>query len=238
MKRYICLLSFYLIMLCGQGLFGNTLTACRTEGLCIETQDTIDKQILYNGRIWRNNYLNITGNQFLFSNEFLPGIVTIDGKTFNGKNLRLKFNIYDDELLTVTNTGTVLQLNKEMVDRFTLEFENKLYRFKKLEADSLNVLSGYVQVLHDGATSLFVKYKKEIRLRNSVGENDTFLQSYRIYVMKDGIVHKVNNKTGFIRILGDKKEQVNNFLRSNHIHISRKVPDSFAPALEFYDSLR
>lgn len=238
MNRYLCLLSFSLIALPGQLLHGKTATSCCSEGFCIEAQDTIDKQILYNGRIWRNNYLNITGNQFLFSNDFLPGSVTIDGRIYNGKNLRLKFNIYDDELLTVTNTGTVLQLNKEMVDYFTLEFENRLYRFRNLHEDSLAVLNGYVQVLYEGATPLFVRYRKEIRLKSSVGENDTFLQSYRVYIMKDGTIHRLSNKMNLLKILADRKEQLKYFLRSNHIRLSVKAPDSFTAALHFYDSLR
>jgi len=238
MNRYLCLLSFSLIALSGQVLHGKAAMSCCSEGFCIEVHDTIDKQILYNGRIWRNNYLNIAGSQFLFSNEFLPGSVTIDGRTFNGKNLKLKFNIYDDELLTVTNSGTVLQLNKEMVDYFTLEFENRLYRFMNLHEDSLTVLNGYVQVLYEGATPLFVKYRKEIRLKSSVGENDTFLQSYRVYIMKDGTVHRLINKMSLVRILDDRKEQLTDFLRSNHTRLSIKIPDSFTPALQYYDSLK
>ena len=42
--------------------------------------DTIDIQLLYNGRAWRNLYYKIRGDQFLFSTEFLPGSVTVEGK--------------------------------------------------------------------------------------------------------------------------------------------------------------
>ena len=237
MNKYVCLLTFYLFVLSGPG-YGNTISVSRAERSCSEAHDTIDRQILYNGRVWRNNFMNIAGNQFLFSNEFLPGSVTIDGKTFNGNNLKLKYNIYDDELLTVTNTGTVLQLNREMVDDFTLKFDDRLYLFRNLQKDSLNTLDGYVQVVYDGATPLFVRYNKEIRLRSSVGENDTFLQTYRIYVLKDGVIHKLTNKSSLKRILSDRKEQMKNFFRSNHSHISKSVPESFSPALRFYDSLR
>ena len=238
MNRIICLLSFGVIGLTGTASYGNSTRTYLSERYVMEVQDTIDKQILYNGRIWRNNYLNIGGTQFLFSNEFLPGSVTIDDKVFNGKNLGLKFNIFDDELLTVTGTGTVLQLNKEMVENFTLDFEGKTYSFRNLPVDSLNSLSGFVQVLYDGATPLYVRYKKEIRLRSSVEESDLFLQSYRVFVMKDGILHKVNNKKSLTRVLADRKDEVKNYIRSNHVRISKNLPESFAPVLKFYDSLR
>ena len=86
--------------------------------------DTIDIQILYNGRAWRNLYYKIKGDQFLFSPEFLPGSVTIEGKTFS--NLQLKYDIYNDELIIITDNGIILQLNKEMIDLFSMIFDNNL----------------------------------------------------------------------------------------------------------------
>lgn len=210
---------------------------CPALGSDIEKQDTLEKQILYNGRVWRNLYQQIDGSQFLFLREFLPGSVTINGRTFDNSNLRFKLDIVNDELLILTDRNTTLQLNKEMVDLFTLLYENKLFRFEKLETDSLNTLNGYVNVIYDGETSLYVKYKKEVRLRNSAGEKDTFIQSYRIYVMKDGILHKVNNRTNLIKLLSDRKEQLKGFIRSNKIRISGNSPESFAPVLKFYDNL-
>lgn len=209
---------------------------CPAASSDTDKQDTLEKQILYNGRVWRNLYQQIDGSQFLFSAEFLPGSVTINGRKFDSNNLKFKFDIVNDELLILTDRNTILQLNKEMVDLFTLTYENKLFRFKKLEADSLNMLSGYVNVIYAGETSLYVKYKKEIRLRNSVGEKDTFMQSHRVYIVKDGIPHIVNNKTSLIKLLSDRKEQVKDFIRSNKIRISRNNPESIAPVLAFYDN--
>jgi hypothetical protein len=238
MKRpHYLLLSFFSFSI------GFVLSCIQSSAICPATgsdtdkQDTLEKQILYNGRVWRNLYQQIDGNQFLFSREFLPGSVIINGRTFDNSNLKLKLDIVNDELLILTDRNATLQLNKEMVDLFTLLYENQLFRFKRLEIDSLNMLSGYVNVIYDGETSLYVKYKKEIRLRNSAGERDTFIQSYRVYVMKDGILHTVNNKTSLIKLLSDHKEELKDFIRSDKIRISRKSPGSIAPVLAFYDNL-
>jgi hypothetical protein len=238
MKRPLYLLLLFFLFSIGFVLFCiQSSGICPALGSDIEKQDTLEKQILYNGRVWRNLYQQIDGNQFLFSREFLPGSVTINGITFDSSNPKFKLDIVNDELLILTDRNTILQLNKEMVDLFTLLYENKLFRFKKLEADSLNMVSGYVNVIYDGETSLYVKYKKEIRLRNSAGEKDTFIQSHRVYVMKDGILHIVNNKTSLIKLLSDRKEQLKDFIRSNKIRISGKSPESIAPVLAFYDNL-
>ena len=59
----------------------------------------------------------------------------------------------------ITDHGIIIQLNKEMVESFSMVFDN-FYNFKKIEADTLNSLAGYVNVLYDGNISLYVKYKE------------------------------------------------------------------------------
>jgi hypothetical protein len=198
--------------------------------------DSIDKQLLYNGRAWRNLYYKIKGDQFLFSTEFLTGSVTVEGKTFN--NLLLKYDIFNDELLAITDHGIILQLNKEMIDLFTMKYQDQIFNFKKLDADSLNSLSGYVNVLYDGGTSLYVKYRKEILLLAIENKYDIFNQINRIFVEKNGKIFKVDSKGELLKLLGDQKHQVRNFIRSNKIRISRKNPDSFKPVIEYYDKLQ
>jgi hypothetical protein len=198
--------------------------------------DSIDIQLLYNGRAWRNLYYKIKGDQFLFSTEFLTGSVTVEGKTFN--NLPLKYDIFNDELLAITDHGIILQLNKEMIDLFTMNYQDQIFNFKKLDADSINSLSGYVNVLYDGGTSLYVKYKKEILLLAIENKYDMFNQINRIFVEKNGEIFKVDSKGELLKLLEDQKHQVRSFIRSNKIRISRKNPDSFKPVIEYYDKLQ
>lgn len=200
-------------------------------------QDSLGKQILYNGRVWRNLYQHIDGTQFFLSSDFLHGSVTINGITFNSPELMLKLDLINDELLLLTDKGSTLQLNKQMVDRFTLNYDNRQLQFRHLEADSLNELSGYVNVIHDGKTALYVKYKKEIRLRDSPGDRDTFILIHRIYLVKDGIAHQVKNSKNLVRLLKERKAEVKDFMRTNRVRCSRNNPASFAPVLEFYDNL-
>ena len=198
--------------------------------------DTIDVQLLYNGRAWRNLYYKIKGDQFLFTTEFLPGSVTVEGKKF--KNLPVKYDIYNDELLTITDHGIILQLNKEMINSFTMNYKDQILKFKKLDADSLNSLSGYVNVLYDGGTSLYIKYRKEILLLAVENKYDMFNQIIRIFVKKNGRIFKVDSKGELLKLLEDQKHLVRSFIRSNKIGISRKNPGSFKPVIEYYDKLQ
>ncbi len=234
MSRFELLLIFSLTLFQGSGLNGITFGNSTPDRELLSKQDTLEKQILFNGRVWRNLYYKIKGDQFLFSTDFLPGSVRINGKSF--KNINIKFDIYNDEILTITDHDIILQLNKEMVDMFTLKFENKTYQFQKLEPDSLNMLMGYVNVLYKGNTSLFVKYKKEILILAVENKYDMFYPSHRIYIMKDGIMHELNSKKDFFSLLSDRKQEIKNFVKKNKIRVSRKIPESFVPVIEFYDS--
>jgi hypothetical protein len=193
-------------------------------------------QLLYNGRIWRDLYVSIREDQFLFSNEFLPGNVIMNGKSF--KVSKLRYDILNDEIITVTEKGLILQLNKEMVDGFTITYKTRDYNFLKLVSDSLNKLDGYYHVMYKGKSALYVMYYKEISKRGPGKNYEDFVQSDRIYVLKDDIIHQVRNRNDFNKLLSDKKHEIKEYMHGNSLKINRKDPDSFVPVLQYYDSLR
>ena len=202
----------------------------------IHQQDSLkENQILYNGKLWHNLYHNIKGDQFLFSNDYLPGSLTINGKSYN--NLGISYDIYNDEIITLTNHGSILQLNKEMVDSFALVYNYNTYRFKNALEDSLTGIKGYVNVLYKGKSALYVKYKKEIQILAVDNKYDLFFQTYRIYFQKERIVHQINNKRELLKLLYEDKAQIKDFIKKNKLKISKMEPESFVQVIRFYDSI-
>lgn len=199
------------------------------------TQDTIDKQLLFNGRIWRNLFYRVRGDQFLFSDSFLPATIVINGKSFPGSSI--KYDICNDELLTKAGRNIIIQLNKQIVESFTFVYNNKSWRFLKLDKDSLNDLNGYVNLLYQGNISLFVKYRKVILLLAVDNKYDEFDLTQKIYVMKDGKAYPVSNQNDVIALYSSYKQQIRNFIRTNKLQISRKSPESFVPLIEYCDKL-
>jgi hypothetical protein len=225
-------LAFFLRTIC----YGNIPLNSRNQQFYKTEQDTLlQKQILYNGRVWRNQFYKVRGDQFLFSQDFLPGTVTIRGQLFD--NVRLRYDIYKDQIMTMSNPTTILQINKEMVDKFSLKFENKLYQFERTTSDSSKALKGYLNVLYKGNTSLYVKYKKDIELLAEDSKYDRFYQTRRIYLVKDGIIYQVPGKKELFNLLVDKKQQIRNFIKTNKLKVSKTDPESFVPVLEYYDNL-
>ena len=235
MNRKNLLYLYFIAFLTGYGFIGSSAFG-KSFAVKITLQYPLkENQILYKGKVWRNLFTNIKGDQFLFSKDYLPGSVTINGKSY--KNLNINYDIYNDEITTPKNNGVILQLNKEMIDSFTLVFEFKTYLFKNTQVDSLMGIKGYVNVLYEGKSALYVKYKKEIDLLAVDEKYDLFYQTHKIYLVKKGTVYQLSGKGDLLKALQEDKAQIKAFMKKNRLRVSKKIPGSFIPVIRYYDSL-
>jgi hypothetical protein len=229
-KRLLLTIPVLLIFMSATGSVLNS--PC--TGVWYQETDSIERQVLYNGRAWRNLYSKIKGDQFLFSGDFHNGSVTIGNHAYDVS--KLKYDIYNDELILVNDKGIVIQMNKEITDRFSLSFPDKKYDFKRL-TDSTSGLAGYVRVLYEGDVSFFVKYKKNIMALAVDNKYDLFDQSQKFYLeTRDGIF-LVKRKNSFFRVLGDHKQAVKSYMRTSRLRISKQEAESFVPAVKYFDKL-
>ncbi len=233
MTRIILLLIISLISYISD-ISASEISGTGSSYFCTDNQDTIDVQKLYNGRAWRNLYPKVIGDQYLFTKEFMPGTVTIDGQLFD---ISIKYDIFNDEILTINNRGIIIQLNKEMIDKFSFTFNNGSYNFRRFNADSINSLSGYVNVLCDGKISLYVKYRKEMLLLAVEHKFDMFQEVHRVYLEKDGKIFLISSKRDLMNTLIDNKQQIKSFIRSKKLIVRKKDPWSFIPVIEYCNTL-
>jgi hypothetical protein len=197
-------------------------------------EDTLrENQILYNGREWKNLFYMVKGDQFLFSKEFLPGTLIIRGKTFT--KVSILFDIFKDEILIPNPRGGILQINKEMVDSFSIFFQNKRYHFARIPEDNL---INYANVLYKGKSALFVRYNKKIEKLAVEGKYDEFYQESHTYCVKNSIVYPINSKKDLMRIFVEDKVILREFMKKNHLKISAKNPESFVPVIRYADSIK
>ena len=199
--------------------------------------DTIaDNQLLFNGRIWKNLNSNVVGDEFLFSKEWITGDININEITFH--DVPLRYDIYNDQLLAYYNRTTFVQLNKELIREFTLEYLNKKNTFKNFSGGKDNPVNGFGQVLYEGNTYLIIKHEKRIQQLAVDNKFDQFYQLQTLYILKTGKYYRVNSKRDLINILSDKKQQVQNYIREKKIRVRKKVPESYIPVLQYYDTLK
>jgi len=198
--------------------------------------DTLpDNQFFFNGRVWRNYYSMVEEDQFLFSREFLPGEVIMRGRTYS--DVMILYDIFNDEILTPYKPVGILQLNREMVDSFSLFFLNKRYKFINIQDTTNSDLNGYLNVLYRGETTLYIKYSKKIEKLEAKGENNKFYQLINIYLLKDGLFYPLTGKNDLFRIYDEDRNLVRDFIKKNQLRISKNDPESFIPVLRFTDSL-
>jgi hypothetical protein len=237
MNRYNYLELIIINLLVFNSISGTCHSNTKSARLEILNKDTINEnQMLYNGRIWRNLYPMIKENQFLFTKEFLPGTVTMRGRTFS--DVRIKYDIFADEIIIPFSPAGMLQLNKQMVDSFSLIFQNLNYQFIRIPDGDIVFPGGYYYVLYKGKTTLYVRYTKKIEKLADKDGFDKFYQINRIYIIQEGKVFNITGKKDLFGILKVQKKEVRHFIKENNIKISNEDPFSFIPVLSFIDNLK
>lgn len=198
--------------------------------------DTImEKQELYTGMRWTNLYRNYENDQFLFTSLFLNGNISVNSRTY--KNIRIKYDIYSNEIITPVNLQDIIQINRESVDSFSLFHENRRYNFLNLKEDSIQGLTGYVQVLYDGPTSFVTVHKKIFTPSADPSKDGTFIYSKNPYFRNGNTYLPFKTRTLYGLMDEHIKLKVRDFMKHHKPKATRKNPENIIPVLQYYDNL-
>lgn len=231
--KYASRILFSLIQLL---LFQSASVKASDTDTAIFIQDIKDKQSLLNGRIWRNQYSKVSGNQFFLSDNFTKGSLTFNGRRFN--NLDLLYDIADDELILKGTSFPTIILNKEMVDSFSLFIQNHTYHIINTGNDSSSMLKGYINVLYAGPSTLYVKYYKKIQPLAEDGRLDLFYPEHRIFLRIENEIFQLGGRKRLLYLLSGRKTEIRDYIRRSRIKLKPKNPESLIPLLKFYDDLK
>jgi hypothetical protein len=203
----------------------------------IAIEDSIEKQILFNGRLWKNQFTGIEGHQFLLSPFSLSGTVVIGNYKFDNVNLR--YDILNDELLIQKDANIVVRMNREWISSFDIVFNGELLHFVNLETSSARKLKGYFHLSYDSGIKMYIRYSKDILSESFTNSYPRFNQKNTIFIFKNGEYHKINNMRALFSLLGDKEEQkaVKNFIRNENFRVTVKDPSSVRRVLEYYEKI-
>lgn len=201
----------------------------------ISVQDTLkDKQELYNGSIWIDYLSLVKGDQFLLDRTFLPGTVTIKGKSYS---VNLRYDIYEDELQTPAGQFGILRINKEMVDSFSLDFNEHRYRFIPLRRQSTQKNKSYFNIVSQGRVSLYISHQKKIDKLSTTAGNARFYQTSRVYLVKEDVFHLIKRKNELIKLLEDEIADIHYYIKNSRLKMTVRDPESFRPLIRHYNSL-
>ncbi|MFN8211775.1 MAG: hypothetical protein U0T33_12540 [Bacteroidales bacterium] len=192
-------------------------------------------QGLSNGKIWLNVFYMVTNDQFYVTKDLLTGSVTVLGEKYSP--VKFKYDIYNDQLIMPSSVGSMIELNKEMVDSFSFSAENKEYHFVNLTNDSISGLSGYAEELARGISSLYLKHYKELYHMGGQADNDRFYEKQKLYFVIGKKAYLVTGRKELLKLTGNQKENVLKYIRDNKIRILIKAPETIVPVMNYYNSL-
>jgi hypothetical protein len=162
------------------------------------------------------------GHQYLASQFFSTGSVTIKGKQYNDVNLN--FDILNQELLLKYadnhNPFNVIQISKSWLDGFRIGEMN----FELVEVKNQPVI---YQVIGEGPVRFLFFWRKSLDLDGAIGSYFyAYSQPVRdSYIQMKGLIVPFNSRNSFLKIFdASKRPEIKAFLRKNKINV-RKATD-------------
>jgi len=192
--------------------------------------------LLYNGKKYSYFLPHGTGgHQFLISEEYLTGEVTVKGIKFDG--VALNYDIYNQQLLlqcaNETGASNIIEVSRAWLESFRLD----TLEFKYLNFDRD---PRFYQVLGDKPCQILYYWRKNLKLSNFSGHaNYTFLPPVKTrYVLTGGELHPFSSKSSLIAIFDPMhKLEIKNYMKNNKIKLKQASDQVMTELINFIGNL-
>ncbi|SHK06165.1 hypothetical protein [Hymenobacter psychrotolerans] len=195
---------------------------------------------LYNGveyADYSRRYHARTGHQFFLSAERQQGSAFYNEHHF--LNLPLSYDLVLDQLVLQQNSNSLLL---RMVSEKVRYFDIGSHHFVRLVADTTkgNVLrTGFYEVLQQGRVQVLAQRAK--RLQEQLKDRNTdvvFIPADRLFARKDGVYYAVRSKGAVKRLFADKAKEVQAYMQTNNLRLSKAQFESTLVELtRYYNTL-
>lgn len=190
---------------------------------------------VYNG----NEYIEYAyslqeGHPFFKSSVFTKGDIYFDGMMFLG--VPMLYDLIKDQVI-IRDFHNIYKINlpADKVQQFILSD----HVFVRIAGNNLNgVNTGFYEQLYKGKIGLYVKRKKEIIEKKGYQEIENVVVSMNnYYVMKKDVYYTFKNERSLLKILNDKKKEIQQYLKKNGIRYKDDPERSMIMAVEYYNRL-
>jgi len=194
---------------------------------------TQNQSRLYNGSDYVYYIPKNEEHPYFLSDDWSNGSIVYWEEQY--ENVSLLYDLTTDHVIIEHNRGNPIKLQSEKVKSFTLAD----HTFVRLRRDENNKISeGFYDRLYNGKTKVFGRYGKTYEeTLDSRTITPRFDESYRYFVVKDGVFHSVKTKKSLLGVFGDQKQEIKAFFRKNHIRLKYNRSKSIVRVAEFYDTL-
>jgi hypothetical protein len=196
---------------------------------------------LYSGREYMAYDPHIKGNALypLNAQSWTIGSVTYDG--FLYKNVPLMYDIYKDVLVSLLyNHFSAYMLLSERVS----DFEFSGHHFVRVNADGLTddksgITTGFYDQLYGGKTQVLARRIKTIQnsTNQTLALETYFIEANDYYVKKGGVYYKVSGQGSFLKLLKDKKPQLQKYMKDNGFKFRADPELAMARLAAYYDQV-
>jgi hypothetical protein len=190
-------------------------------------------------------YEGVKGTPYLFNEWRLGNIYLKDNELI--KNVKIKYNIYTDDLLYLNSTsGDSLIINRSVINKFeiTNNQTDDLILMEKINLKPEKSDKGtFVKVLYKDSSKFILKYSKMFIPANYKGayptgnkyDEYTDKQQYYLITGKDNITKIRLKKKSVIKVLSDREDEIKDFIREKDLRMDNV--DDIISVLKYYDSL-
>jgi len=246
MKKHILganLLCFFSLFFIGKS-FGQAASVDSTNLQKIASQfykSIGEESRLYNGHEYQPYDPHIKNNA-LFpydAKSWTAGAVDYDGVDY--KNVPIMYDVYKDVVVALLyNHFSMFSLLSERVHDFSFSG----HHFIRLNADQINndksgITTGFYEQLYAGKTEILAKRKKTLQNSSTaVAAPETFFEESNNYYLKKGnTYYKISSKGSILKILKDKKNELQKYFRQNNINYGDNPEYAMAQMASYYDHL-
>ena len=191
-------------------------------------------QLLYSGVEWQPAVRTAAGDEFFLTPEPLLGTVSIDGITF--RDVRMKYDIFNDDLIVLWKNGSPIITDSKKVDEFVIVYNGLPRRFVNLR-ETYSGIRGFAEILYHGASPVIAKHIKVVSRNAAAANYAEFMEETRYYLVLNGSCFQVKNRSSFLDLLGEYELPVKKYLRQKNLYLSPASPEGFVLAAICYDSL-
>jgi len=190
---------------------------------------------IYNG----NEYLEYAlilqeGHPFFKSSLFTNGDIYFDGMLFLG--VPMVYDLIKDQVV-IRDFHNIYKINlpASKIQQFILSD----HVFVRIVHNNFNEINtGFYEQLYKGKVGLFAKREKAIIEKHGSQQIDNVVVSTNsYYVMKKDIYYKFKNERSLLKILNDKKKEIQQYFKKNRIRYKDDPERSMVMAIEYYNRL-
>lgn len=190
---------------------------------------------IYNGNEYLEYALTLQeGHPFFKSSLFTNGDIYFDGMLFLG--VPMVYDLVKDQVV-IRDFHNIYKINlpANKIQQFILAD----HVFVRIVHNNLNEINtGFYEQLYKGKVGLFAKREKAIIEKHGSQQIDNVVDSANsYYVMKKDIYYKFKNERSLLKILNDKKKEIQQYFKKNRIRYKDDPERSMVMAIEYYNRL-